>query len=63
MNQQTLTISVELYERLVAEAQLRGAPLNNCLKNGSGKILRSDADRKPDSGLMRYSSGWPPSTA
>jgi hypothetical protein len=30
MNQQTLKISVELYERLVAEAQLRGAPLNNC---------------------------------
>jgi hypothetical protein len=48
MNQQTLTISVELYERLVAEAQLRGITIEQLLEEWERKD--SEIRRRQEAG-------------
>jgi hypothetical protein len=48
MNQQTLTISVELYERLVAEAHLRGITIEQLLEEWERKD--SEIRRRQEAG-------------
>ena len=48
MNQQTLTISVELYDRLVAEAQLRGITIEQLLEEWERKD--SEIRRRQEAG-------------
>ena len=52
MNQQTLTISADLYDRLVAEAQLRGITIEQLLeeweRRDSELRRRQEAGRRAD---------------
>jgi hypothetical protein len=62
MNQQTLTISADLYDRLVAEAQLRGITVEQLLaeweRRDSEIRRRQEAGRRADEIFERMAAKY-----
>jgi hypothetical protein len=62
MNQQTLTISADLYDRLVAEAQLRGITIEQLLEEWERRESeirrRQEAGRRADEIFERMSAKY-----
>ena len=62
MNQQTLTISADLYDRLVAEAQLRGITIEQLLeeweRSDSEIRRRQEAGRRADEIFERMAAKY-----
>lgn len=62
MNQQTLTISADLYDRLVAEAQLRGITVEQLLaeweRRDSEIKRRQEAGRRADEIFERMAAKY-----
>jgi len=62
MNQQTLTISTDLYDRLVAEAQLRGITIEQLLveweQRDSEIRRRQEAGRRADEIFERMAAKY-----
>jgi len=62
MNQQTLTISADLYDRLVAEAQLRGITIEQLLeeweRRDSEIRRRQEAGRRADEIFERMAAKY-----